>query len=255
MKKLMFAAAVMAAGAAMAVESSVVGYNTMNILKDDYTMFGIQFAGVSADGVKFKDLGITATGGTGLGDADNILVWKDGEYINYYFGDWGEEAEDPSWNNIWYNYNEGEIDASDEIIEPGTACWYLRRGDATSLTVSGAVKLTPTTVTILADDYTMFTCPYPTAIKFKNINVSNPTGGTGLGDADNMLVWKSGEYVNYYYGDWGSEAEDPSWNNIWYNYNAGEVDASEETIDPGIACWYLRRGEATTISFTSPLAQ
>ena len=244
------AAALCAAVCLADVQSAnVVGYETSNILKDDYTMFGVQFEGVSGGGVKFKDLGINPTGGTGLGDADNILVWKDGEYHNYYYGVWND-PDNPDWDNLWYN--QADSDASEETIDPGMACWYLRRGDATSLTVSGQVKLTPTTITLLANDYTMFSCPYPTAVTFKSLNIASITGGTGLGDADNILVWKDGEYHYYYYGVW-NDPDNPDWDNLWYNQ--GDMDASDETIDAGIACWYLRRGAATTMSFASPLAK
>lgn len=111
--------------------ANVVGYETKNILKDDYTMFGIQFEGISGGGVKFKDLGINANGGGGLAEADNILVWKDGIYYNYYYGDWGDPST--GWDNKWWEDFGDFEDASDKTIDPGIACWYLRRGAATTI--------------------------------------------------------------------------------------------------------------------------
>ena len=227
--------------------SNVVGYETLNLLANDYTMFGMNFEAVDGGSVKLGDLKGSFFGGASLADADNILVWKDGVYQNYYYGFWGD-PDYPEWDNLWYD---GDIDASDVTIEPGVACWYLRRGDATTLTIAGGVKLTPTTITILANDYTMFSNPYPSTITLKQLNVANAFGGASLADADNLLVWKNGVYQNYYYGFWG-DPDFPEWDNLWYD---GDNDASDVTIEPGIACWYLRRGAATTISFTSPLAK
>lgn len=111
--------------------ANVVGYVTSNILKDDYTMFGIQFEGVSGGGVKFKDLGINANGGESPPDADNILVWKNGEYFTYYFGDWGDPSA--GWDKKWWEDFGDFEDASEKPLEVGAACWYLRRGDATTI--------------------------------------------------------------------------------------------------------------------------
>jgi len=216
-------------------------------------MFGVQFEGIEGGSIKFKDLSGNFFGSVELSSADNILVWKTDGYHNYYYGVWGD-PENPGWDNLWYNDGTGE-DASEETIDAGTACWYLRRDSAdAALTISGGVKLTPVVTTVLANDYTMFSNPYPTAIKFKNLNVANPFGSVELSSADNILVWKTDGYHNYYYGVWG-DPENPGWDNLWYNDDTGE-DASEEEIGVGLACWYLRRtSDATTISFTSPLAK
>ena len=245
--------------------ANVVGYQTSALLPNDYTMFGIQFQGVDGNGVKFKDLSGNFLGGDGMASADNILVWlpEDG-YHTYYYGDWGEAGEAEGWNNKWWTYDSTireDVDASDMTIEAGTACWYLRVSDAVAnLTISGQVKVTPTTTTILANDYTMFCNPYPTAITFANLKVSNPTGGDGMASADNILVWVPEDgYHYYYYGDWGEAGEAEGWNNKWWTYDGtvrDDVDASDMEIPVGRACWYLRYADtATTISFTSPLAE
>ena len=112
--------------------ANVVGYQTKEILADDYTMFGIQFQGTDGEGVKFKDLSGNFLGGGSLGESDNILVWKEDGYHNYYYGVFGNAAY-PDWDNKWYNYDNRDADASEETIEAGVACWYLRRGEATTL--------------------------------------------------------------------------------------------------------------------------
>ena len=213
-------------------------------------MFGVQFENVQGGGIKLGDLSGNFYGGPSLADADNILVWEDGVYTYYYYGVWGD-PENPDWDNLWYDAD--DTDASDITIGVGTACWYLRQSDASaSLTISGAVKVTPTTKTILANDYTMFSNPYPTAIKLKDLTVGAPFGGPSLADADNILIWENGVYTYYYYGVWG-DPENPDWDNLWYD--ADDTDASETEIGVGIACWYLRQADTTTtLSFASPLA-
>jgi len=212
-------------------------------------MFGMQFQGVDGGSVKFKDLTGNFFAGASAGEADNILVWKSDGYHNYYFGAWGD-PQNPEWDNLWYNSS--DVEASDETIDAGMACWYLRRDNADAeLTISGQVKLTPTVVTILANDYTMFSNPYPTAIKFKELSVASPFAGASAGEADNILVWKTDGYHNYYFGAWG-DPQNPEWDNLWYN--SSDIEASDEVIGVGLACWYLRRpNTATTMSFASPI--
>ena len=232
------------------VSSSVVGYNTTTLLANDYTMFGVQFEDVQGGGVKFGDLSGNFFGGPSSGDADNILVWEDGVYTIYYYGVWND-PDNPDWDNLWYG--ETDSDASDITISPGTACWYVRRSAApAALTLSGAVKVTPTTKTILGNDYTMFSNPYPTAIKFKDLTVASPFGGGSQPEADNIQVWDSGVYTVYYYGVW-NDPDNPDWDNLWYDES--DADASDTEIGAGLACWYVRRTSSpTTLSFASPLA-
>ena len=232
------------------VSSSVVGYNTTTLLANDYTMFGVQFEDVQGGGVKFGDLSGNFYGGPSSTEGDNILVWEDGVYTYYYYGVWND-PENPDWDNLWYD--ETDADASETTINAGTACWYVRRSAApTTLTISGAVKVTPTTKTILPNDYTMFSNPYPTAIKFKDLTVGAPFGGPSSTEGDNILVWDSGVYTYYYYGVW-NDPDNPDWDNLWYDET--DTDASNTEIDTGLACWYVRRtNTATTLSFASPLA-
>ena len=244
------AAALCAAVCLADVQSSnVVGYETLNLLANDYTMFGMNFEAVDGGSVTLKDLKGNFFGGPTMAEGDNILLWKEDGYHNYYFGYWGD-PEYPDWDNVWYD--DGDNDASDVEIGAGRACWYLRRADASSLTISGGVKLTPTTVTLLANDYTMFSNPYPSAIALKDLKVTAPFGGPTMAEGDNLLIWLADGYHNYYYGYWG-DPEYPDWDNVWYD--DGDNDASDVTIDSGVACWYLRRSDATTMSFVSPLAK
>ena len=111
------------------------------------------------------------------------------------------------------------------------------------------------TTTLLANDYTMFGVQFEDVagggVKFGDLT-GNFFGGEGVPTADNILVWKTDGYHYYYYGVWG-DPEYPEWDNLWYDEDS--LDASETEIGTGLACWYIRRtNTATTLSFTSPLA-
>ena len=119
------------------------------------------------------------------------------------------------------------------------------------------------TSTLLPNDYTMFGIQFQgtdgNGVKFKDLS-GNFYGGTGQSSADNILVWLPEDgYHYYYYGDWGETGEAEGWNNKWWTYDGtvrDDVDASDMEIPVGRACWYLRYADtATTISFTSPLAE
>ncbi len=214
-------------------------------------MFGMQLESVDGSALKLKDLQGNFYGGASLGEADNILLWLEDGYHYYYYGVWND-PDNPDWDNLWYDTT--DTDASETEIDPGRACWYLRYvgGDA-ELTIAGAVKTTPKTTTILANDYTMFANPYATPIKLKDLVVGDPFGGASLGEADNILVWLEDGYHYYYYGVW-NDPDNLDWDNLWYDTT--DTDASETEIPVGAACWYLRMTDtATTMSFTSPLAK
>ena len=99
MKKLMFAAAAIAAGVAMAdVQSAnVVGYQTQSLASDNYTMFSVPFKHVNNDGKGLmlnSDLKIAnPTMTDSSGSADQIWVWvpANNGYDKFYFytGEYG----------------------------------------------------------------------------------------------------------------------------------------------------------------------
>ena len=91
MKKLMFAAAVAAAGGLMAIESAnVVGYNTQAVQGDKLYCIGLQFGDVgSAD---LASIGKLATSGITAGaydtmetDAPCLMIYNGATYDYYYY--------------------------------------------------------------------------------------------------------------------------------------------------------------------------
>jgi len=254
MKKLMIATLALCAAASIVSAQSVtsqnvVGYSTASVLANDYTMLGINFQAIGGAPVAIQDYFKGGfIGGPGINDADNLIVWTlDAGYKTYYYGVFGDPSN-PQWDNLWYDSTDNE---TFDTIPPGGACWLLRHGAATNITLAGEVKATPTTLSILANDYTMFSNPYPSDLAINGgINVASPTGGPGINDADNLIVWTvAAGYKTYYYGVFG-DPSNPQWDNLWYDSTDNETS---DVIPVNAGSWYLRKGAATTMSFSSPL--
>jgi len=233
----------------MAVDSNVVGYNTVGALADDMTMIGINFDEIGGGGLPIqKALSGDFNGGESFGLADNLMVWTPSGYKFYYYGVWGDPSN-PEWDNLWYD-NETDEEA-DFFLQPGNALWYVRRGAGTPVTVAGEVLATSGNVSILADDMTMFANTHPVAVKLNGgLNVLNPIGGESFGLADNLMIWTSAGYKFYYYGVW-NDSSNPDWDNLWYDNETDEE--ATVSFEVGQAAWYLRKGAATTITFSAPV--
>ncbi|MCL1921379.1 MAG: hypothetical protein FWG50_09945 [Kiritimatiellaeota bacterium] len=236
---------------AAAVDSNVVGYNTVGVLTDDMTMIGINFDEVGGGGLPIqKALTGDFNGGASFGLADNLMVWTPSGYKFFYYGVWNDPLN-PEWDNLWYDNSTG--DEAAYILQPGDALWYVRRGAATSVSVAGEVLATGGSVSILADDMTMFSNTHPVPVPLNGsggLNVQNPTGGASFGLADNLMIWTPSGYKFYYYGVWNDSAN-PEWDNLWYDNATG--DEASISLEVGQAAWYVRKGGATTITFSSPL--
>ena len=228
------------ASAALAVDSNVVGYNTVNVLADEMTMVGINFEGLGTDaGLLDEVLSGNFCGGVNSASADTVLVWTPLGYQTYFYGYWN----DPAWDYKWYDVDENPADI---VLKPGDAFWFRRYGATTPLSVCGEVVVTNLVISVIADDMTMFSNTHPIEIPvYDGLNVLNPTGGPNSASADTLFVWTPSGYQTYFCGYWN----DPAWDYKWY-----DVDENPATISLGIgqAAWYLRKGSATTITFTAP---
>ena len=253
MKKLMFAAAVAAGLAAFGdgIESAnTVGYQTTTVKANDMTMIGIQFTDTgSTDGISINSIKGDFTAGLSMGEADNLYVWDAvNGYTTYYF--YVGEDPDPAYDYKWYEAG-NEEEPTENKIAPGQAMWYVRLGTATDVTFAGEVLGSDKSIPVKADDMTMFCSPYPTATSIQSIGVANPTAGLSMGEADNLYVWDATKgYTTYYF--YVGEDPDPAYDYKWYEAG-NEEEPTADTIAPGQAAWYVRLGNATTISFESPV--
>ena len=252
MKELVTVFAVCAiVGAAMAVDSNVVGYNTVDVLADDMTMMGVNFDAVGGGGTSIQiALAGSFNGGEDMSSSDNLIVWKaDGGYKSYYYGVWND-LDNPEWDNLWYDSD--SIEAT-TLLNPGDAIWYTRRGGVTPVTICGEVLATGSIISILANDMTMFANTHPVPVPLNGVgglDVLNPIGGEDMDSSDNLIVWTlANGYQTYYYGVW-NDLDNPEWDNLWYDDNSVEATVS---LAVGQAAWYIRKGGATTITFPSVL--
>jgi len=254
MKKLVTALALCAAVSAYAqVESAnIVGYTTVPTLAGTYTMIGGQFEGVGGGGMPIQSIKGSFVGGAGVADSDNLLVWANGAYKYYFFGNWSG-VWGAEYDNLWYWEND-DANPTEDLLMPGQGLWFLSRsGSAGTATFAGQVKLNSTNLSVLANTYTLFSNPYPVelSINSANFTVSSAQGGAGVADSDNLLVWSNGVYKYYFFGNWAG-VWGAEYDNLWYWEN-DDANPTTDKFQVGQAAWYLRRGTATTMSFTSPL--
>ena len=144
MKKAMLAAAVMAAGAAMAVESGIVGYNNKT-LRDSGNAITAQFLNIgSTEKFKLSDIKITGY------EEDEVFKWSTYEgtffcaltkgggtdYSEGKYFTWSAEWDydnDVFLPGKWVDFNSQPITphgAGDVLLEPGQAVWLnISEGD------------------------------------------------------------------------------------------------------------------------------
>jgi hypothetical protein len=269
MKKLLVAAAALAAGVASAsiVSSSIVGYNTINITKE-YTLLTVSFDAVNGSALSIQDAFPCVDGmtkGQTSATADNIQVMtEDGDYDIYFLsnGRYGKnganysEAIDGKWVKA------GALTATDRTLPAGTAFWYLSRGAKTapfSLVVAGAVGMSESETYTINKAYTLIGCPYPCDVALNGgIEVTGSTKGQTTAAADNIQIMKDdGDYDIYFlsnghYGKNGAnynEALDGKW------AKAGSLTATEDKFPAGKGAFYLSRSKEGSVKFVNPIAE
>lgn len=253
MKKLMFVAALAATAALWAdgLESAnTVGYQTTTVKANDMTMIGIQFTETgSTDGIAINSIKGDFTAGLSSGESDNLIVWDAVNGYTWYFFYAGEDP-DPAYDYKWYEMG-NEEEPTENKIAPGQAMWFVRLGTATDVTFAGEVLGTDKAIPVKADDMTMFCSPYPTETPIQDLTVANPTAGLSSGESDNLIAWDATNgYIWYFY--YVGEEPDAAYDYKWYEMG-NEEEPTTNTLAPGQAAWYVRLGNATTISFESPL--
>ena len=270
MKKLMFAAAVMAAGAVMAVESQTVGYTTQEITDGQFAMVGVQFEGVaSGDGeIALKDFITGDFKGTDWDENDEyfqtateIQVWDGTTYAYYYYlnehtiepGTAWEVKVEKGWCDDW-----GESAAEVTFI-PGQAVWFHNRtGDCTITTPGQVITEDDTEIPCANNTFTMAANFMPVELDLNNEDQVAYDGivGTDWDENDEYFqtateiqVWDGTTYAYYYYLNehtiepgtaWEVKVE-KGWCDDW-----GEF--ASDTIAVGRGFWiHARTGDFTVI--------
>ena len=208
MKKFTLLAAVAGVAlAASAVESTIVGYNTVTSpAAGKYIALAIQFENVGESArlpissvISVADpKGSNALAGT----ADQIWLW---------------DTANGGWNKYFYRVNRGTVigwcksgttAVTTDTVGSGETFFFYRSsaGAATSLTISGAVKpfTAEPTYSVTPGKYTFMAYPWPVALPIADVAsyCSNPKGSNAIaGTADQIWLWNStkGDWDKYFY--------------------------------------------------------
>ena len=136
MKKLMFAAAAIAAGVAMAdiTSANVVGYQNIEV-KNGFNMIALNFQPVDGtEEIAIQDLinnkeGLIA--GQGAATADQIQVWDGSAFTVYFYR--ANKTTTPKWTKGPGWVKVGAIaNLTEDTIPSGKVFWYARPDTASA---------------------------------------------------------------------------------------------------------------------------
>ena len=267
MKKLMFAAAAVAAGVAVAdvTSANIVGYNTCSEMQTSATeqklnMMAIPFSAVDGKGISLNDLVFSNPKASSRAtQADQILLWV--------YSDKSQKYEYEYWyrkSTGWFAVSGGaDFDvAYPNGLPAGTTFWYnaYKKTGAETLTTSGAVCEDQQVVrNVLRDSLNFVSFPYPVALKLNDKTQAD--WGTAVASsratqADQIMLWVYNaqtdkyEYEYYYLKSSGWTAVSGG--------NAFEIN-HPNGVTVGTGFWYkaYKKSGSTDfdITFKSPLAK
>jgi hypothetical protein len=237
MKKLMMtlAAGLFATAVVAQVTSgNIVGYQTITIPSNQWTMIGMQFDQVgSTDGTLVQDVFVNPIGtgfkaGTSAGAADKLMFWDTGisDYVSLYLYDttstltalqtrknkWLNPASVPS-TVVWGTVGQPSI----YKVKPGEGFWVRRVAGSfvnsnIVATVKGQVVVGGKSRTMnegynmIAGSFTTAFAPNPDIAGVGdpiNWKAMGAFGGTSAGAADKLMFWDTGtgDYVSLYLYD------------------------------------------------------
>ena len=261
MKKLLVAAAALAAGVASAsiVSSSIVGYNTVTIDKQ-YAILAVNFGSVSGGAMNIQDAIPYAAGmtqGASSATADNVQIMQsDGTYKTYYMsnGKVGKTTYDTVGK--WVDMDDKTVAAS-VTIPSGTAFWYASQNYATPyvITVAGEVLATTSDTKDIAQTYMLVASPYPVALPLNDCVVVEEGGITGASSAtaDNLQIMQDdGTYKTYYLsnGKVGKTTYDTV--GKWVDMDDKTV-ATTATFPIGKGAWFVSQNASAKLKFINPM--
>ncbi len=252
MKKVMFAAAVAAAGLAFGIESAnTVGYATVPSISDgQYVALGVQFENCAGGAIAVKDLVTVGspTGSGNIGGADQIWRWNTAtaQWTKYfYYSSRGVKR--------WVVSTDTTTETTD-TVPAGETVFFCRAGGATTLTLAGAVKeMTGASSVSVSDGQLAFMAnPWPTPVSIANFNSNyssgTPTGSGNIGGADQIWRWNTvtASWTKYFYYSSRGQTR-------WVESTA-TTTATTDTIPAGEGFFFQRAGGAATISIAAPSA-
>ena len=271
MKKLMFTAAVAAAGLAFGIESAnTVGYTTQDwMAKSTYYMMGGQFEAPDGTSIKLSSINFGDLSGAPtfaeffdedmniVGSAPQVQIAfanREGFTPYYYLADGAADMVSPSW------VDDGGNPADPEIIA-GLGFWFNNPvSNAPVVTTAGAIVDDAAVEKTFDNTYRVLVNPYPVATKlseisFAGIAAAAPTF-TEFFDEDMNIVGtapqiqvpfanREGFTPYYYLSDGAADMVSPSWVDDGGN-------PADPTIPVGRGCWFKPAASSMTVTFTAP---
>ena len=281
MKKLMFTAAVAAAGGLMAIESAnTVGFTTADVPKGEFGQLAVQFektgGGNATVDALFKGeiTGVAAdfdsnyeVTSESLNAAPQIQVWTGSKYNYYYYF---SNAWDQSLNNgqggetaAWADGLFGLV--ATDTIAPGQAVWVKATTANTHIVQAGQVYDGSYEKSCPKGEFIMIANTMPTELDLNDsaqIEFSGLTAvaadfdsnfevtSESLNSAPQIQVWTGNKYVYYYYF---SNAWDQSLNGGQGGETTAWADglfglAVTDKIPTGQGFWLKATTSATTVT-------
>ena len=251
MKKMMLAAATLAAGVAMAdiVSSDIVGY-TQTTLADDSQAISVGFTEVGGTGFNLTSITPNVDGpcygGIYIEMLDSAGYTIEGGTYYWYQNTSGFRDDG------WYNDDGDKIgeDVDDVVFNPGDGLW-LTGIDGEALTTAGKVFQADLGLT-LADDSQMLGNPYATSIGLA-ANIEVDAGGPCYGGIYIEMLDSAGYTIEggtyYWYQSTGGFRDDG-----WYNDDGDKIgeDVDDVTFPAGTGLWVCGIEDAE-FNFTSPI--
>ena len=236
MKKLMFAAAVMAVGAAMAVESQIVGYN-QSALRPGFAMTGPDFLNVGKDAIDLMSITVGGEAYAPGESGDTVYV----SALNYdgsgaYCYSWMDYEGDyePGWYD--FDHDMAPLEEGQVMLDAGDALW-VQGDDGFVLLYNGEV-LTETQVAVpLRAGFKSVANPFPVALDLIKVTVGGEAYAPGeSGDTVyvSILNYDGSGACCYSWMDYEGDYE-PG----WYDFDHDMVPLEEEQIvlEPGQGLW------------------
>ena len=275
MKKLMLAAAALAACAAMAdgIESeNIVGYNTITI-RPGWNMFSVNFKDPSnVNGIAIQDLfpgeAMAAkgakTGNSGT-TADSIQIYdatnSENPYANSYVLYYTSKGSNSTRN---YKWAKGTAVTTDRLVN-GQAFWYKCLGnEAFEVSISGEVDLTPSKDITILPGWNMIASPFaanfnPTTLGTEywkaKIEAGEARGGNSGTTADSIQIYDASNqdnpYANSYVLYYTSKGSNSTKNYKWVK-GTEAPNNDGDFLTPGQGTWYKCLGNGFTLTIPRP---
>ena len=231
MKKVLFTAAVAAAGLAFGIESA----NTVGYLNNDNTIVGLNMV---APG--FQDVGFTSTKLTGLkvsnssggevGTGTCVIDLIDG--IGNTVKSYSWKSSGRGANKTW-GWKDGDNAVTDSVVfGRGAGLLFTAETAGDTIKSAGEVNLSAVTNSETIVGLNVIANPFPLTIKLNTLKVTNATGGeVGTGTCVIDFIDGIGNTTTSY--SWKSSGRGA--NKTWGWKNGDDAVTDEITLAPGQA--------------------